>query len=287
MSFSSAFKYPFNNFAKVFSIVLTLTIAFAIFIGLMLNSHDWSWLIATIYGLDPAMYAIGDPQPMSGPAVLGAFGLVLVAIVSGLWLSGYSVEVVRSVMNDVGQMPEIEFGRNVKDGLYLLLSSVAYWLLLIIILLVEFGLVSLTSSLGALGALVVLASTVFTAGTLCLMGWAYFIGVARFAAEGDPRASWQIRRNLKLSKRNWRSGASLLLYMIFLSIVYNVMRGIVDGLVGGVGGLMVGITLSVVIYYFFNLMQHFSTQHLIAQFAAEIGLRSDNYDPQKTKVDYA
>lgn len=287
MSFSSAFKYPFNNFAKVFSIVLTLTIAFAMFMGLMLNSHDWSSVLATISDLDPAMYDIGDPQPMSGPAVLGAFGVVLVAIVSGLWLSGYSVEVVRGVMNDGGRMPEVEFARNLKDGFYLLLSSAAYWLLLILLLLVEFVLVGLTSSLGALGALVVLASVICTIGALCLMGWAYFIGMARFAAEGDHRASWQIQRNLKLSKQNWRSGASLLLYMVFLSIVYNVMRGAVDGLVGGVGGLMVGITLSIVIYYFFNLMQHFSTQHLIAQFAAEIGLRSDNYDPEKTKVDYA
>ena len=30
MNFSSAFKYPFHNFAKVMSIVLALTIAFAV-----------------------------------------------------------------------------------------------------------------------------------------------------------------------------------------------------------------------------------------------------------------
>ena len=287
MSFSSAFKYPFNNFAKVFSIVLVLTIAFAIFMGLMLNSHDWSPFLAELYDLDPAMYDIGDSQPMSGPAILGVFGVIVVAIVSGLWLSGYSVEVVRGVMNDVEFMPEIEFARNLKGGFYLLLSSIAYWALLILILAVEIILVRITSSLGVLGTLAAVASAIFTVGALCLMGWAYFIGVARFAAEGDHRASWQIRRNLELSKQNWRSGASLLLYMIFLSIVYNIMRGIVDGIFGGAGGLMVGITLSIVIYYFFNLMQHFSTQHLIAQFANEIGLRSDSYAPEKAKMGQA
>ena len=84
---------------------------------------------------------------------------------------------------------------------------------------------------------------------------------------------------------NWRSGAALLAYMIFLTIIYGILRGIVDGITGGIGGLMLGITLSIIIYYFFNLMQHFSTQHLIAQFATEIGLRGDHYAPEKTKVD--
>ena len=287
MSFSSAFKYPFNNFAKVFSIVLVLTIGFAVFVGLMLNSHDWSPLLAHVYDLDPAAYDIGEPGPMSGSAVVGLLGAVVVAIVSGFWLSGYSIEVIRAVMNEVELMPEIEFSRNLKDGFYLFLSSVAYWVLFIVIIVVDMILVRIGDSLGGLNFLVIVATAIFTMAAVCLMGWAYFIGMARFAVEGDYRASWQIKRNLELSKQNWRSGASLLVYMIFLSIVYNIMRGIVDGILGGMGGLMLGITISIVVYYFFNLMQHFSTQHLIAQFATQIGLQSDRYDPEKSKVDYA
>ena len=285
MSFSSAFKYPFNNFAKVFSIVLVLTIGFAVFVGLMLNSHDWSPLLAHVYDLDPVAYDIGEPGPMSGSAVVGLLGAVVVAIVSGFWLSGYSIEVIRAVMNEVEFMPEIEFSRNLKDGFYLFLSSVAYWVLFIVIIVADIILVGIAQSLGGLHFLVTVATAIFTLGAVCLMGWAYIIGMARFAVEEDYRASWQIKRNLKLSKQNWRSGAGLLVYMIFLSIVYNIMRGIVDGILGGMGGLMLGITISIVVYYFFNLMQHFSTQHLIAQFATLIGLRSDNFDPEKIKVD--
>ena len=262
MSFSSAFKYPFNNFAKVFSIVLVLTIGFAVFVGLMLNSHDWSPLLAHVYDLDPVAYDIGEPGPMSGSAVVGLLGAVVVAIVSGFWLSGYSIEVIRAVMNEVELMPEIEFSRNLKDGFYLFLSSVAYWVLFIVIIVADIILVGIAQSLGGLHFLVTVATAIFTLGAVCLMGWAYIIGMARFAVEEDYRASWQIKRNLKLSKQNWRSGAGLLVYMIFLSIVYNIMRGIVDGILGGMGGLMLGITISIVIYYFFNLMQHFSTQHL-------------------------
>lgn len=283
MSFSSAFKYPFNNFARVFSIVLVLTIAFAIFIGLMLNSHDWSPLLAQIYGLDPAEHNIGEMGPVSGSAIVGLLGLLAVAIVSGFWLSGYSIEVIRSVVSDIEYMPDMEFSRNVKDGFYLFLSSVAYWALFIVLIVVEVLVLQVVESIGVLHLLVAAVGFFFTVAAMCLMGWAYFIGMARFALEGEYRASWQIRRNLETSMANWRSGAALLVYMIFMSIIYGIMRGIVDGIFGNVGGLMIGITLSIVIYYFFNLMQHFSTQHLIAQFATEIGLRSDNYDPEKRK----
>ena len=225
MSFSSAFKYPFNNFAKVFSIVLVLTIGFAVFVGLMLNSHDWSPLLAHVYDLDPVAYDIGEPGPMSGSAVVGLLGAVVVAIVSGFWLSGYSIEVIRAVMNEVELMPEIEFSRNLKDGFYLFLSSVAYWVLFIVIIVADIILVGIAQSLGGLHFLVTVATAIFTLGAVCLMGWAYIIGMARFAVEEDYRASWQIKRNLKLSKQNWRSGAGLLVYMIFL-FVYNIMRGI-------------------------------------------------------------
>ncbi len=284
MSFSSAFKFPFKNFAKVFSIVLVLTIAFAIFLGLLLNSHDWSPLVAHLYGLDPADYDNGAPGPMGGSAVAGLLGLVVVAIVSGFWLSGYSIEVIRSVASDNEFMPEVEFSRNLKDGFYLFLSSVVYWLILVVILVVLMVVLMAVESIDIVKMLVATLGFLFTAAAMCLMGWAYFIGMARFALEGEHRASWQVRRNLQLSIANWRKGATLLVYMIFLSIIYNSLRGIVDGIFGGVGGLMVGVTLSVIIMYFFNLMQHFSTQHLIAQFANEIGLRSDNYDPEKSKV---
>ena len=75
--------------------------------------------------------------------------------------------------------------------------------------------------------------------------------------------------------------------MIAFSIIYGIVRQIVDGIFGGLMGanLLAGITLSIIIYYIFNLMQHFSTQVLIAQYATEIGIRGDRYDPEKDKVD--
>lgn len=95
---------------------------------------------------------------------------------------------------------------------------------------------------------------------------------------------------MRVARNNWQKGLALLLYMIALSIIYGVVRGIVDGIFAGVMGanLLAGITLSVIIYYVFNLMQHFSTQVLISQYASEVGIRSARYDPEmdKGKIDF-
>ena len=285
MKFSKAFKYPLNNFADVFSLVLVMTIALAVFLGLALNSYDWTPILAQIYDLDPNLYFIGEPDPLNGMALFGLLGALAVAIIEGFWLSGYSIDVIRAVMNDVESLPNIDFGRNLKDGFYLFVSSVAYWLVFIIILLGAMIAIRVTGSVSPLDAIVILVSIIFTVIAVALMGWAYLIGMSRFAVDGDHRSAWQIRENLRLARKHWSSGASLLLYMVALTFVYGFFRSIVDGVFGGVAG-MAGITLSIVIYYFFNLFQHFSTQHLIAQFATEIGFSSDYYDPEKDKRDF-
>jgi len=287
MNFSSAFKYPFHNFAKVMSIVLALTIAFAVFIAMILNSHDWSPLLAELYGFDVSYTSSDHFQPLGGTTIIGIVGLVVVAIASGFWLSGYSIEVIRSVMREDEWMPGIDFGRNVKDGAYLFASSVAYWLLFIVLIVVLSVVYGLLGRVGFLGVIVAIGSVVLMVGAAFVMGWAYFVGMARFAVEGDYKASWQIWRNMRAAREHKGAGLTLLLYMIAFSIIYGIVRQIVDGIFGGLMGanLFAGITLTIIIYYIFNLMQHFSTQVLIAQYGAEIGLRSDHYDPEKDKVD--
>ena len=281
MNFSSAFKYPFHNFAKVMSIVLALTIAFAVFIAMILNSHDWSPLFAHLYDIEVADASANTFESLSGTTIIGFFGLLVVALASGFWLSGYSVEVIRAVMREDEWMPAVELSQNVKDGALLFVSSIVYWLLFIVLILV----VAVGNQI--LGGIVSLVLMVFAFFAICVMGWGYFVGMARFALEGDYRASWEIWKNMRTARMNWRTGAKLLLYMIALSIIYGIVRQIADGIFGGLMGanLLTGITVSIIMYYIFNLMQHFSTQVLIAQYASEIGIRGDHYDPEKGKVD--
>lgn len=286
MSFSNAFRYPFQNMAKVLSIVLVLTIAFAVFFGLMLNSHDWLPLLEQVIDVDHSEYDIGETEAMGATPLIGLVGLIVVAVVSGFWLSGYSIEVIRSIWNEIDYMPDIDFGRNLKDGFYLFLSSVAYWILFGLLLLAEAIVLRITGSLGVINMLAMLVAIVATIATLAIMGWAYFVGMARFAAEGDRGVVFQLGQNMRIARENWTKGAGLLVYMIVLSIIYGIVRTIVDGIFGGVVG-MLGITLSIVIYYVFNLMQHFSTQYLIAQYAVQIGIGGEDEDPGKGKVDFA
>ena len=287
MNFSRAITYPFTNLAKVVSIVIAMTIAIAIFLGLIVNTYDWSPLVAMLYGFDLGLAASTEMLPFTWPALFGVLGLLIVAVISGFWLSGYSVEAVRSVMNGIESLPDVKFGRNMKDGFYLFISSVAYWILLAVVLLVVFSFLGLTDSADGLNPIVALASLIVGIVAVSLLGWAYFIGMARFAAEGDHKASWQVFRNIRLAREHWRGGFTLLLYMIALTLIYGVVRSLVDVALGGFfGGFgMVSITLSIIVYYVFNLMQHFSTQHLVAQYAIQIGIRSDYYDPEKRKHD--
>ena len=287
MSFSNAFRYPFQNLARVISVVLVLTIAFSIFISLMINSHDWSPLLAQLYGVDMLDTGMDEFQSLNGTTVLGLFGLLSVVIVSGFWLSGYSIEVIRAVMRDEEYLPGIALGRNLRDGFYLFVASIAYWVLFIAVIVFVSIVASFVGLSDGFGRFIAIASVPLIAAAVCLMGWGYFVGMARFAAEGDYRASWQIWRNMRIAKRHWGTGISLFLMMIAFSIIYGVVRGTVDSVLGGIAGgnLLAGITLSIIIYYVFNLMQHFSTQHLIAQY----GLALELYEremPGKEKLDY-
>ncbi len=288
MNFTNAIKYPFQNFAKVMSIVLAMTIAFAVFIAMILNSHDWTPLLTAMTNLDVSQSHTETLQPLSGTTITGFFGLLLVAIVSGFWLSGYSVAVIRAVLREETWMPEVNLGQNIKDGTALFAASAAYWVLFALLMVV---MVTLTGLLGQiidiLGLLAALASFVIVVGAALVMGWAYFVGMARFAAEGDYRTAWQIRRNIRIAREYRGQGFTLLLYMIAISLLYGVVRQVVDSVFGGLlnANMLAGITLSLIIYYLFNLMQHFSTQHLIAQYASEIGIRGDHFNPGKGKID--
>lgn len=284
MDFPSAIRYPFQNLPRVISIVLVMTIALSICLGLVISTRDWSPFVAMFYGVDLHMVdpgastsvsqaqATAVDQPFSWATLAGVLGLLIVAVVSGFWISGYSLEVVRSIMNGSETLPGIDFGRNMKDGFYLFVATLAYCLIFAVISLVEISLLGLTDSAAGLNIFVVLASVIVSVVALALMGWAYFIGMGRFASEGDYKASWQIFRNIKLARENWREGLKLLMYMIALTIIYGVVRSLLETALGGFIGAfgMASITFTIVIYYIFNLLQHFSSQHLIAQFAVTI-----------------
>ena len=287
MDFVTALKYPFNSIAKVFSIVLVMTIAFALCLALIIGSYDWSSLAEAVSsGINEALGAVEtSAEPAAshellneeqmeglgvglGRAALGLLGLVIVSIVGGFWFSGYSVDVVRAVMDGRDVLPAVEFGRNMRAGFTLFLSAVLYGLLFIVYLIV----VGLLSNLGGL---VVFAAVIAAIPLLCLLGWGYYIGMARYAAEGDPGAVFQILENMKTARANIGPGVSLVFFQLVLGFIYNIGTRVLDGLINGIAGagvLLTALVISAIVFFALNLFQHFSAQHLIAQYAMRIGI---------------
>ena len=284
MDFVTALKYPFNSIAKVFSIVLVMTIALALCLALIVNAYDWSSLIEEVNGIMAAVQTGSDmaEHQMSeetleglgvglGRAALGLLGLVIVSVIGGFWISGYSVAVIRAVMDDPqGVLPAVEFGRNMRAGFTLFLSAVLYGLLFLVYLIV----VGLLSNLGGL---VVFAAVIAAIPLLCLLGWGYYIGMARYAAEGDPGAVFQILENMKTARANIGPGVSLVFFQLVLGFIYNIGTRVLDGLINGIAGagvLLTALVISAIVFFALNLFQHFSAQHLIAQYAMRIGIDS-------------
>ncbi len=291
MSFFSAFKYPFQNLAKVISIALVMTIAIAVCITLILNTHDWSPLLQLLFRIEQPQSSVETLKPMSGSAAIGTWGLLLVVAISGFWLSGYSLTVVRSIMSQEERLPEVVFWRNIKDGVYLFVASAAYVTVFIILL----AIVAIIASIFwfPLGLEIVFFLVVLPAlfAVACVMGWGYYVGMARFAVEGNFRACRQIWRNMHWARRHPRAGLTILLYMVGLTIFYGILFVIADPIVGRIldatigSNLMASFTAWIIEYYLLNLLLHFSSQHLIAQYGLKVGIGADHFDSRKLKVD--
>ena len=76
-------------------------------------------------------------------------------------------------------------------------------------------------------------------------------------------------------------------FQIVLGFIYNIGTRVLDGLINGITGsggvLLTALVISVIVFFALNLFQHFSAQHLIAQYAMRIGIGGAG---PKDKVDF-
>ncbi len=287
MDFARAFKYPFHNSPKVLSIVLTLTVLITLCVALLVSAHDWSPYMQLAEAHD-TMDQLGGMVPLSSPVYLGFLGILALMVLGGFWLNGYSVEVIRAIMDNYDTMPAFEIGANLSRGFWIFLSALWYGfvsMLLIIALVLIAGIFSgLSEALGGIagiGGFFVFIAYVFVAG------WAYFVGLARYARGADRSALFAIMRNMRIAREHRGLSIRLSAYMIALMLLYGFVKSIVDGLIGGFMGpdIVVAAATSILTYFAFNLFQHFSTQHLIAQYG--LAIEAAGHDmPGKEKLDY-
>ena len=289
MDFTRSLKYPFHNIAKVMSIVLVMTIAFVACIALITNTYDWTPTLEWLYAGAPP-HALEDLQPPGSGVAIGFAGLVIVALAGGWWLNGYSVSVVRAVMNGIDTLPDIKLGVNLGEGFWLFLSSVWYMFAAGVVCTALIFAVVVAAQVGsAVGGLAMLLALILGLCFCALAGWAYFIGMARYAAEGSRGPLFQMLRNMRAARQNLGAGLRLILCFVALSIIYSMVQGIVNGLLESLMGadIVVAAAITLAVYFFFNLFQHFSSQHLIAQYAMAVGVGARHADEQdKDKVDF-
>ena len=295
MDFTSALMYPFKSFAKVLTIVLVMTIAIAVFLGMVLNSFDWMRLMNALeyyvqYGSDYLPYF----DPPSAMFIPGLIGLFTVMIVQGFWLSGYSVRVIRHVMDGYETLPNVEFGNDLRKGFYLFLTNILYGLLFLPFIAVVGMLMAMTSSPnggGGLAGLVFCSAFLVAIPLVILLGWAYLIGMARFATEDERRVLFQIRTNLSLARQNIKPSLSLTGFMILLGLTFwfvsqfignalqLVTKSFFNGTLNDTTVLIIFI-MPLMLSLAMNIIQEFSRMHLIAQYAYKIGIydTDDEFD---------
>lgn len=307
MDFTSALLYPFKSIAKVLTIVLVITIAVAMFIGMFLSSFDWVGFIRA-WQVNLSLYGSGyqsvNPFP-SYEATTGMFipaiiGLFIVGIMTWLWSSGYSIRVIRHVMDGYEKLPNIELGKDMMTGIYLFLLNLFYGVIFSVFL-IAVGMLnylfvgsnggSVLSSLIALGAFFV------SIPLLVLMGWAYFVGMARCAADDDRSALFQLGTNLRIARRNVKISFSLTGYLILLGLTFlfvsqfasNVLQLFATPFFGSnqdQTSILVAIVGFFMMSLALNIVQEFSRMHLVAQYAYQIGLYDDFDDYEGKKVDF-
>lgn len=282
MSFSDALSYPFKgeNVPKVLTIILVFLLIVAVVVvgGLMMN----------------------------------ATGLMLLAIpivlAYSVFVGGYSVEVIHSVMLGHEIMPPTEIGRDIGRGIMTILASIAHMIPLIVFYICAifiFGAsfansISVDSygypDLSRAGDSVMMMCGLGLAALILgfLLGYTYLVGLVRYAVEGSAGALFDIGSNFATVLANMGAVFGLLIRQIGIGIIYGILMGIVNMIFTGVVndafyrpnpdiGIMIGLIIYGIGYLSLTLMNQISSSHLIAGFGAEVGIsarksKHDGYD---------
>ena len=306
MDFTSALLYPYKSIAKVLTIVLVTTIASAVFLGMLLNSFDWIGFIQALqYNmslteaeyLPPEAFApYGTPTGMFIPALVGLVGVM---IVQSLWLSGYGIRVIRSVMAGHDTLPNVQLGKDMMTGLSLFVANIVYALVFVPLVVIVGMLIAMTSGNASSGlpALLFCGSFLVTIPFMMLMGWAFFVGMARSAADDNRGALFQIGTNLRIARQNVRLSFSLTGYLILLGLTFGFVSQFVSNAIQMVTkpflngnqdqmSILIAVLIPLMLSIAMNIVQEFSKMHLIAQYGYQLGLYDDFDDFEPKKVDF-
>lgn len=283
MDFSESLGYPIRgiNIPKVLTIVLmAVIIGASIFVAsIALQSI---WIVFLIF-----------------PVLLGF----------GLFVQGYTISVIKSVMEDEEALPPVKLGRDVGRGAILFLATLVYAIPIVIVMTIFVALVGTTidaqSDEASFGLIfLVCGGGLAFLGMTIAIGFSYIVGQIRYAAEDRVGALFNVGKNFAIVMSNLGKTFGFAIRQIGLAMIFGIVSSIILNVISaffaGVtnkatfalfennieGILELGMPIAIFgsLYYTvsltINLMQGFSSAHLIAGYGAELG-----YAPNKLKND--
>ena len=209
MSISDALNYPFrnNNMLKILPIALAY--------GIILFLTEYSTIENNI-------------------ALMCGSGIA--AIVFGIFIGGYYVSALRRLQAGDENLPEVDFGQNLKDGFLTGLAGLLYMLPVIILIIV--AVVIGTSSNGASsdggGGLLICGAILVAIGLGLVLSAAMEVAIVRYTAEDSTSALFDWSRNWGLATSNF--GTVLGLWGRIFVIV--LIGGVISFALGAILGVM-------------------------------------------------
>lgn len=284
MNIDSALQYPFKSLAKVLTIVLIFTTAFTFFLAMLFNSFDFmAYMEGLAYYIDyDYMPDMPEPSALFFPSIIGLIGTM---IVQGFWISGYGISVIRHIMEGYEKLPAFQFNKNIVDGLALFFASLWYAvaaLPVLFIFLILVGMMGSNDSTSGLAVLTFCSGIIMAIPMIFLLGWSYFIGMVRCAFENDRSALFQIPTNLGIARRNVKTSFTLTGFQILLAIIFGFASQGINWVLDIISDIVFGnsldsnmfltvVVISLIITFTINIIQQFSSLHLLAQYGHNLG----------------
>lgn len=271
MSFGDSFGYPFKggNIPKVLNIILVFLIIVSSLVVIAMLSRSEDIAVGLLFAAYPLLLAYG------------------------LFISGYMVTVIRSVMDGEELLPSAKLGRDLGRGFMVLIAGFVYAIPFIIVYMCIFAVAG--ASIGAMtggrsgdadgsaiimicGAGLLMVFMVFT------IGYSFIVGLVRYAAEDTAGALFNVAENFGKVVANLGSTIGLLVRQIGLSIIYGIITQGVSMVLGGFFMglandpnpnivLVIGSLIFVMIVLLsLALMNQLSMAHLFAGFGTSIGI---------------
>jgi hypothetical protein len=273
MSFGSSLGYPFKsgNIPKILTIILSLFVIVAsiVVVAMLFQSSD----------------------------VMAGIVLTAIPVILGyaLFVSGYSITVIRSVMNGEELLPAANLGRDLGRGFMCMLAAIVYAIPFIVVYACIFMVAG--TSIGAMtggsrgasgadgGAMMMICGAVIVMIVMgFIIGFSYIVGMVRYAAEDTPSALFNFAQNFSTVTSNLGAVGGLFIRQLGLGIIYGILTQIISfGAQGFVMSsmdsrnpnlvLLIGGFIAIyIVILSLSLMNQLSIAHLMAHFGQEIGI---------------